>query len=221
MTCHSADRVTSGSSSCAKFISQYQGMQCVELVKTVARGLSVHPVGVLPWDAIYPKGEDGLPRLTQGAHHAVRLFWMGEWRRVDVDLTIPLEKLTEGDASASADKQPEFIQLISHLVQVRLFRTVLVPRAQFTRRITPAPTHAHNTHTHTHTRTHTRDSPEHPFYITLTPTMMLPARYRASNINARYRSAKRRGLRLSAVQFSALPAAFFDTSSVDEMSSRT
>ena len=83
----------------------------------MARGLSILPVGIVPWDAIYPKDENGIPRLTEGAHHAVRLFWMGEWRRVDVDLTIPLDKMTDGD-TVMAEKQPEFIQLISHLVQV-------------------------------------------------------------------------------------------------------
>ena len=53
-----------------------------------ARIIKSNPTGeelFLPWDCIYPKGKDGMPMYNTSGKYAVRLFWMGCWRKVVVD----------------------------------------------------------------------------------------------------------------------------------------
>lgn len=41
------------------------------------------------WDCIYPKGKDGLPTYNPSGRYAVKLFWLGSWRKIIVDDRIP------------------------------------------------------------------------------------------------------------------------------------
>lgn len=44
-----------------------------------------------PWELIYPQGRDGRPIYNPGGKYAVRLFWLGTWRKVVVDDFIPMD----------------------------------------------------------------------------------------------------------------------------------
>ncbi|KAJ3405384.1 hypothetical protein HDU80_001467, partial [Chytriomyces hyalinus] len=44
-----------------------------------------------PWDNLYPKGKDGLPMYNPTGRYAVKLFWLGCWRKVIVDDRIPVD----------------------------------------------------------------------------------------------------------------------------------
>lgn len=46
--------------------------------------------GEFLWEAIYPKGPDGRPRLNPGGKYAVKLHWAGAWRQVVVDDRLPV-----------------------------------------------------------------------------------------------------------------------------------
>lgn len=41
------------------------------------------------WDSIYPKNKDGSPMYNASGKYAVKLFWLGAWRKVIVDDRIP------------------------------------------------------------------------------------------------------------------------------------
>ncbi|KAJ3193292.1 hypothetical protein HK101_005088 [Irineochytrium annulatum] len=45
-----------------------------------------------PWDGLYPKGKDGLPMYSATGKYAVKLHWLGSWRRVTVDDRIPVDE---------------------------------------------------------------------------------------------------------------------------------
>ncbi|KAJ3025852.1 UNVERIFIED_CONTAM: hypothetical protein HDU68_006578 [Siphonaria sp. JEL0065] len=44
-----------------------------------------------PWENLYPKGKDGLPMYNPSGRYAVKLFWLGCWRKVIVDDRIPVD----------------------------------------------------------------------------------------------------------------------------------
>jgi hypothetical protein len=44
-----------------------------------------------PWDSIYPRGKDSLPSYNTSGKYAVKLFWLGAWRKVIVDDRIPVD----------------------------------------------------------------------------------------------------------------------------------
>ncbi|KAI8609212.1 LD-carboxypeptidase-domain-containing protein [Chytriomyces sp. MP71] len=44
-----------------------------------------------PWDNIYPKGKDGLPMYNPSGRYAVKVFWLGCWRKVIVDDRVPMD----------------------------------------------------------------------------------------------------------------------------------
>jgi hypothetical protein len=69
------------------------------------------------WDSIYPKGKDGLPMYNPSGRYAVKLFWLGAWRKVIVDDRIP----------CSADGKPIVISspLISELWPVLITKAIL------------------------------------------------------------------------------------------------
>ena len=47
----------------------------------------------LPWDLIYPKSpKDGLPQHNPLGKYAVRLWWMGGWRRFSIDDRVPVDE---------------------------------------------------------------------------------------------------------------------------------
>lgn len=54
--------------------------------------LSNHKLVSAPHTCIYPKAKDGQPLLNSCGKYAVKLFWMGAWRRVIVDDKIPFDK---------------------------------------------------------------------------------------------------------------------------------
>jgi hypothetical protein len=43
------------------------------------------------WDSIFPKGKDSLPSFNSSGKYAVKLFWLGAWRKVLVDDRIPID----------------------------------------------------------------------------------------------------------------------------------
>ena len=45
----------------------------------------------MPWDCIYPKSKDGTPMYNASGKYAVKLFWMGAWRKVFVDDKVPVD----------------------------------------------------------------------------------------------------------------------------------
>lgn len=61
----------------------------IKLVQLGANHLKLFPA---PHTCIFPKAKDGTPVLNPCGKYAVRLFWMGAWRRVIVDDKIPFEK---------------------------------------------------------------------------------------------------------------------------------
>ncbi|KAJ3033694.1 hypothetical protein HK097_004754, partial [Rhizophlyctis rosea] len=44
-----------------------------------------------PWDAIYPKGKDLLPAVSQNGKYIVKLWVLGSWRKVTVDDRVPFD----------------------------------------------------------------------------------------------------------------------------------
>ena len=44
-----------------------------------------------PWELIYPQGRDGRPAFNPGGKYAVKLFWLGMWRKVVVDDFFPYD----------------------------------------------------------------------------------------------------------------------------------
>jgi hypothetical protein len=46
---------------------------------------------LLPWENIYPKGKDGLPVYNASGKYAIKLFWIGKWRKVFVDDKVPVD----------------------------------------------------------------------------------------------------------------------------------
>ncbi|KAJ1564608.1 hypothetical protein HK096_007125, partial [Nowakowskiella sp. JEL0078] len=44
-----------------------------------------------PWDHVYPKGKDGLPMYNPHGKYAVKLWWLGSWKKVVVDDKIPVD----------------------------------------------------------------------------------------------------------------------------------
>ncbi|TPX58755.1 hypothetical protein SpCBS45565_g07927 [Spizellomyces sp. 'palustris'] len=44
-----------------------------------------------PWDQIYPKSKDGLPIYNISGKYAVKLFWLGAWRKITVDDRLPVD----------------------------------------------------------------------------------------------------------------------------------
>ncbi|KAJ3357687.1 hypothetical protein HDU83_004842 [Entophlyctis luteolus] len=46
-----------------------------------------------PWENLYPKSKDGLPMYNASGRYAVKLFWLGCWRKVIVDDRIPVDDL--------------------------------------------------------------------------------------------------------------------------------
>lgn len=69
------------------------------------------------WDSIYPKGKDGLPMYNPSGRYAVKLFWLGAWRKIIVDDRIP----------CSADGKPIVVSspLISELWPVLITKAIL------------------------------------------------------------------------------------------------
>jgi hypothetical protein len=45
-----------------------------------------------PWEPLYPKSRDALPMFNSSGKYAVRLFWLGSWRKVFVDDKVPVEE---------------------------------------------------------------------------------------------------------------------------------
>ena len=43
------------------------------------------------WDHIYPKGKDGMPIYNSSGKYIVKLYWLGNWRKITVDDSIPLD----------------------------------------------------------------------------------------------------------------------------------
>ncbi|KAI8821854.1 uncharacterized protein EV422DRAFT_619596 [Fimicolochytrium jonesii] len=54
-------------------------------------GAASVPDEYAPWDHIYPKTKDGLPMYNVSGKYAVKLFWLGAWRKVTVDDRIPVD----------------------------------------------------------------------------------------------------------------------------------
>ena len=44
-----------------------------------------------PWSLIYPKGADGEPAYNPAGKYCVKLYWMGQWRKVTVDDLMPYD----------------------------------------------------------------------------------------------------------------------------------
>ncbi|KAJ3104288.1 hypothetical protein HDU97_009364 [Phlyctochytrium planicorne] len=44
-----------------------------------------------PWDNLYPKAKDGTPTYNPMGKYAVKLFWLGSWRRITIDDRIPVD----------------------------------------------------------------------------------------------------------------------------------
>jgi hypothetical protein len=63
------------------------------------------PKGAFLWEAIYPKGDDGLPKFNPGGRYTVRLFVSGTWRHVDVDDRIPVDPNGSPLLCRSTDKK--------------------------------------------------------------------------------------------------------------------
>ena len=42
------------------------------------------------WDNIYPKNKDGTPMYNPSGKYAVKLFWLGAWRKILVDDRLPM-----------------------------------------------------------------------------------------------------------------------------------
>lgn len=47
--------------------------------------------GAFLWESIYPKGPDTRPCYNPAGRYIVRMFWAGEWRRVEVDDRLPFD----------------------------------------------------------------------------------------------------------------------------------
>eukprot|EP00045_Choanoeca_perplexa_P012784 m.141628 g.141628 ORF g.141628 m.141628 type:complete len:1348 (-) comp16133_c0_seq1:154-4197(-) len=45
-----------------------------------------------PWQLIYPQDTNGRPEYNHGGKYVVRLYWMGAWRKITVDDTIPIKE---------------------------------------------------------------------------------------------------------------------------------
>ncbi|ORX54195.1 hypothetical protein BCR36DRAFT_322497 [Piromyces finnis] len=43
------------------------------------------------WDHIYPKGKDGMPSYNSSGKYIVKLYWLGNWRKITVDDSIPVD----------------------------------------------------------------------------------------------------------------------------------
>jgi len=43
------------------------------------------------WDHIYPKGKDGMPTYNSSGKYIVKLYWLGNWRKITVDDSIPVD----------------------------------------------------------------------------------------------------------------------------------
>lgn len=64
-----------------------------------------------PWDCIYPKGKDGLPTYNPSGKYAVKLYWLGAWRKIVVDDRIPVNATGQPLLVVSPNPQ-EFWSLI-------------------------------------------------------------------------------------------------------------
>ncbi|KAJ3217012.1 hypothetical protein HDU67_008657 [Dinochytrium kinnereticum] len=45
-----------------------------------------------PWENLYPKAKDGTPTYNPMGKYAVKLFWLGSWRRITIDDRIPVDE---------------------------------------------------------------------------------------------------------------------------------
>ncbi|KAI8853937.1 hypothetical protein BC829DRAFT_439713 [Chytridium lagenaria] len=45
-----------------------------------------------PWENLYPKAKDGTPSYNPMGKYAVKLFWLGAWRRITIDDRIPVDE---------------------------------------------------------------------------------------------------------------------------------
>ena len=46
---------------------------------------------IRPWSLIYPKNKDGEAVYNPSGKYAVKLYWLGQWRRVTVDDLLPID----------------------------------------------------------------------------------------------------------------------------------
>ena len=61
-----------------------------------SRGSKINSAGdenanFMPWDCIYPKGKDGTPMYNSSGKYAIKLYWLGAWRKVFVDDRVPVD----------------------------------------------------------------------------------------------------------------------------------
>ncbi|KAJ3127400.1 hypothetical protein HK098_006389 [Nowakowskiella sp. JEL0407] len=90
----------------SKFFQYNKHLMASEFMKSVIFNLhflfeqskSVKSSGLVdefaPWDRVFPKGKDGLPSYNPMGKYAVKLYWLGCWRKVLVDDRMPVD--TEG-----------------------------------------------------------------------------------------------------------------------------
>jgi hypothetical protein len=61
------------------------------LPSNLVLGSPQDPHSLRPWQLIEPRGKEEMPQLNPGGKYAVKLFWLGTWRKVLVDDLIPID----------------------------------------------------------------------------------------------------------------------------------
>ena len=75
------------------FAFRHQNSVSAEHIKAIVSELSALPPAFKAWEAIHPQNDAGCPVQNPSGLYAVRLFWMGAWRRVMVDDHIGLDSV--------------------------------------------------------------------------------------------------------------------------------
>ena len=66
------------------FAVQCSALPNTEVISGIVSELSALPPKVRPWECIHPQSAGGVPAFSSSGIYWVRLFWMGEWRKIVV-----------------------------------------------------------------------------------------------------------------------------------------